>query len=58
MPIVKHLVRKLRKEDCIELARAVLMTTDVASANRMVTEALFEQLREEADFHTTMIRTA
>jgi phosphotransferase system enzyme I (PtsI) len=58
VPIVKHLVRKLRKEDCIELARAVLMTTDVAAANRMVTEALFELLRGEADFHTTMIPTA
>jgi phosphotransferase system enzyme I (PtsI) len=58
VPIVKHLVRKLRKEDCIELARSVLMTTDVAAANRMVTEALCELLHEEADFHTTMVRTA
>jgi phosphotransferase system enzyme I (PtsI) len=37
VPVVKHLVRKLRKEDCIELARSVLMTADVAAANRMVT---------------------
>jgi len=58
VPIVKHLVRKLRKEDCSELARSVLMTADVAAANRMVTEALFELLREEVDFHTTMIHTA
>jgi phosphotransferase system enzyme I (PtsI) len=58
VPIVKHLVRKLRKEDCMELARAVLMTMDVAAANRMVTEALFELLRGEVDFHTTMINTA
>ena len=56
VPIIKHLVRKLRKEDCVELARTVMMTTDVAAANRMVTEALFELLREEMDFHTTMIR--
>jgi phosphotransferase system enzyme I (PtsI) len=55
VPIVKHLVRKLRKEDCMELARCVLMTTDVAAANRMVTEALFELLHGEADFHTTRI---
>ena len=58
VPIVKHLVRKLRKADCTELARSVLMTTDVAAANRMVTEALFELLREEVDFHTTMIHSA
>jgi hypothetical protein len=49
-------VRKLRKEDCVALARSLLMTTDVAAANRMATETLFELLREEADFHTTMIR--
>ena len=58
VPVVKHLVRKLRKADCIELARSVLMTTDVAAANHMVTQALFDVLREELDFHTTMIRTA
>jgi phosphotransferase system enzyme I (PtsI) len=58
VPLVKQLVRKLRREDCIELARSVLMTTDVAAANRMVMEALCELLREEADFHTTMIHTA
>ena len=58
VPVVKHLVRKLRKEDCMELARSVLMTTDVAAANHMVTQALFDVLREELDFHTTMIRTA
>jgi phosphotransferase system enzyme I (PtsI) len=58
VPIVKHLVRKLRKEDCIELARSVLMTTDAAAANRIVTEALFEVLREEADFHVTLIHPA
>ena len=57
VPIVKHMVRKLRKEDCIELARSVMMTTDVAAANRMVTEALFELLREEVDFHSTMVHT-
>jgi len=57
VPVVKHLVRKLRKEDCIELARSVLMTTDIAAANRMVTQALFALLREELDFHTTMIRS-
>jgi phosphotransferase system enzyme I (PtsI) len=57
VPVVKHLVRKLRKEDCMELARSVLMTTDVAAANHMVTQALFDVLREELDFHTTMIRT-
>jgi phosphotransferase system enzyme I (PtsI) len=58
VPIVKHLVRKLRKENCVELARSVLMTTDVAAANRMVTEALFGLLRNEADFLTTMIPRA
>jgi phosphotransferase system enzyme I (PtsI) len=58
VPIVKHLVRKLRKEDCMELARSVLTTTDVAVANRTVTEALCALLHEEADFHTTMIHTA
>ena len=58
VPIIKHLVRKLRKEDCIALARTVMMTTDVAAANRMVAEALFGLLREEVDFHTTMIRIA
>jgi len=55
VPVIKHLVRKLRKEDCLDLARKVMMTTDVAAANSMVTEALFEVLREEVDFHTTMI---
>jgi len=58
VPILKHLARKLRKEDCTELAHSVLMTTDVAAANRMVTEALFELLREEVDFHFTMIHTS
>ena len=58
VPIVKHLVRKLRKEACTELARSVLMTTDVAAANRMVAQSLFEVLHEEADFHTTMIHSA
>ena len=57
VPIVKHMVRKLRQEDCIELARSVLMTTDAAAANRIVTEALFELLRGEVEFHTSMIRS-
>lgn len=56
VPIIKHLIRNLNAEDCAELARRVLLTTDTATASRMVTEALFVHLREEADFHTTMIR--
>ena len=58
VPVIKHLVRKLRKEDCTQLAHSVLMTPDVAAANRMVTQALFDVLREDLDFYTTMIRTA
>ncbi|MDR2696183.1 MAG: phosphoenolpyruvate--protein phosphotransferase, partial [Deltaproteobacteria bacterium] len=58
VPVVKDLVRKLRREDCVELAQSVLTAADVAAANRMVTEALHELLHTEADFHTTMIRRA
>ena len=58
VPGIKHLIRKMRGDECVELARAVLMTTDVAAANRMVTETLFGQLREEVDFHSSMIHTA
>ncbi len=56
VPIIKHLIRRLRASDCVELARAVAAAGDTVVANRIVTEALFVHLREEADFHTTMIR--
>lgn len=57
VPGVKHLVRNLNAEACTELAHSVLMTSDVAAANRMVTEALSHSLHEELSFHTTMIPT-
>lgn len=57
VPGIKHLVRNLNAEACTELAHSVLMTSDVAAANRMVTEALSHSLHEELSFHTTMIPT-
>lgn len=57
VPGIKHLVRSLDAEQCGDMARSVLMTSDVEAANRMVTEALSARLREDLAFHTTLIHT-
>ncbi len=55
VPVIKHLIRNLNFSDCHALAHSVLMATTVESANKIVGDALAELLRDEADFHTTMI---
>ena len=55
VPGIKHLVRHLSAEQCYDMARSVLMTSDVDAANRMVTETLAAHLREDLAFHTTLI---
>ena len=57
VPGMKHLVRSLNAEHCGDMARSVLMTSDVEAANRMVTDALSSHLREDLAFHTTLIHT-
>ena len=57
VPGIKHLIRHCHAGRCMEMARSVLMTSDVESANRMVTEALSLHLRDNLAFHTTMIHT-
>lgn len=57
VPGIKHLVRSLDAEQCGDMARSVLMTSDVEAANRMVTETLSSRLREDLAFHTTLIHT-
>jgi phosphotransferase system enzyme I (PtsI) len=58
VPLIKYLIRKLRVAECAELARRAVSASDAAEANRIVTETLFARLREEVNFHTTVIRAA
>ncbi|MEG2173332.1 MAG: putative PEP-binding protein, partial [Desulfovibrionaceae bacterium] len=57
IPGIKHLIRSLNAEKCMDLARSVVMTHDVAAANSLVTETLSQDLRHDLAFHTTMIHT-
>lgn len=57
IPGIKHLIRSLDSEKCMDLARSVVMTNEVAAANSMVTETLSQDLRHDLAFHTTMIHT-
>lgn len=55
VPAIKHFIRRCEAAQCMNIARAVLMTTDVEAANRLVTEALSLSLHDDLAFHTTMI---
>lgn len=57
VPGMKHLIRQLSAETCMELAHSVLMSTDVAASKRMVREKLHQSLGAELSFHTTSILT-
>ena len=55
VPGLKHLIRQLSAETCMELAHSVLMSTDVAASRRMVREQLHQSLGPELAFHTTSL---
>lgn len=57
VPGMKHLIRQLNAETCMELAHSVLMSTDEAASKRMVREKLHQSLGAELSFHTTSILT-
>ena len=57
VPGLKHLIRQLKSETCMELAHSVLMSTDVAASRRMVRETLHQILGPELAFHTTSLLT-
>ncbi|MDD4701155.1 MAG: phosphoenolpyruvate--protein phosphotransferase [Desulfovibrio sp.] len=57
VPGLKHLIRQLSAETCMELAHSVLMSTDVAASRRMVREQLHQSLGPELAFHTTSLLT-
>lgn len=57
IPGIKHLIRSLNAEKCMDLARSVVMSHDVTAANSLVTETLSQDLRHDLAFHTTMIHT-
>lgn len=57
IPGIKHLIRNLNAEKCMDLARSVVMSHDVAAANSLVTEALAQDIQHDLVFHTTMIHT-
>lgn len=53
VPGMKHMIRQLDAETCMDLARSVLMSTDVMASRRMVREKLHQSLGTELAFHTT-----
>lgn len=55
---MKHLIRHLDAAACMNLAYAVLMSTDTSASRRMLREGLQETLGAELDFHTTSIANA
>lgn len=57
VPGMKHLIRQLNAETCMDLAHSVLMSTDVAASKRMVREKLHQSLGAELTFHTTSLLT-
>lgn len=57
VPGLKHLIRQLSAETCMELAHSVLLSTDVAASRRMVREQLHQSLGPELAFHTTSLLT-
>lgn len=57
IPGIKHLIRSLNAEKCMDLARSVVMSHDVAAANSLVTETLAQDVQHDLVFHTTMIHT-
>ena len=55
VPGMKHMIRQLNAETCVELAHSVLMSTDVMASKRMVREKLHQSLGPELAFHTTSL---
>lgn len=54
---MKHMIRRLNAEICMDLAHSVLLSTDVAASKRMVREKLHQSLGPELTFHTTSLLT-
>lgn len=57
VPGMKHMIRRLNAETCMDLAHSVLLSTDVAASKRMVREKLHQSLGPELAFHTTSLLT-
>lgn len=57
VPGMKHMIRRLNAETCMDLAHSVLMSTDVTASKRMVREKLHQSLGPELTFHTTSLLT-
>ena len=55
VPGMKHMIRQLDAETCMDLAHSVLMSTDVMASQRMVREKLHQSLGTELAFHTTSL---
>lgn len=55
VPGMKHMIRQLDAETCMDLAHSVLMSTDVMASQRMVRETLHQFLGTELAFHTTSL---
>ncbi|WP_298033204.1 phosphoenolpyruvate--protein phosphotransferase [uncultured Desulfovibrio sp.] len=55
VPGMKHMIRQLDAETCMDLAHSVLMSTDVMASRRMVREKLHQSLGTELAFHTTSL---
>lgn len=56
VPGMKHCIRSLNVSHCVDIARAVLDTHDVATANSIVAKALSPHLGDSLAFHSTLIR--
>ena len=57
VPGMKHMIRRLDAQTCMDMAHSVLMSTDVTASQRMLRERLQESLGSELAFHTTSIMT-